>query len=155
MKVERNKKRENKGKRKETKARRRNRKELGRKAEEISANYLEENGYRIISRNLRTREWEIDIVAISPEDVLCIVEVRSIYLRGTKESCIPSSGKPQFSSPIETITSRKIKKIVSGCNYIIQKLRWQGKVRFDVIEVIFEDGKYRINHIKEAFYPPL
>lgn len=152
MKRERNKKRENNGKINKSKARRRNRKKLGRKAEEISANYLEENGYRIISRNLRTREWEIDIVAVSPEDILCIVEVRSIYLHGTKESSI-SSSEPQFSSPAETITSRKIRKLVAGCNYIIQKLKWQGKVRFDVIEVIFEKGKHRINHIKEAFYP--
>ena len=28
-------------------------------------------------------------------------------------------------------------------------------VRFDIITVIGETGNFRIDHIKEAFYPPL
>lgn len=28
-------------------------------------------------------------------------------------------------------------------------------VRFDIITVIGENGNFRIDHIKEAFYPPL
>jgi len=125
-----------------------NTKQKGKLAELLAEKYLEENGYKIIFKNIKSREWEIDIVAISPENILCIVEVKSLHY-GENEKL----EERRITTPQEAITPRKIKKIVAGCNYIIQKLRWEGDVRFDVIEIIITPKEQKINHIKEAFYP--
>lgn len=47
----------------------------GRRAEAVAAEYLENESYKVIARNWKTRECEIDIVA-SRDDVLCFVEVK-------------------------------------------------------------------------------
>ena len=36
---------------------------LGNKGEELAANFLKENGYKIICRNYKTKLGEIDIIA--------------------------------------------------------------------------------------------
>jgi putative endonuclease len=48
---------------------------LGRLGEDTAAHYLQERGYTILERNLRTPHGEIDILAIR-EDVLTFVEVK-------------------------------------------------------------------------------
>lgn len=50
---------------------------LGEEGEEIAARYLRENGYQILDRNWRIKEGELDIVALSPDDVIIFVEVKS------------------------------------------------------------------------------
>ena len=50
--------------------------ELGRRGEEIAARRLEAQGYRIIERNFRTREGEIDLIAWDGP-VLAFIEVKS------------------------------------------------------------------------------
>lgn len=48
---------------------------LGRRAEAAAANYLQQQGYRIIARNWRTRWCEIDIIAEHNHE-LVFVEVK-------------------------------------------------------------------------------
>ena len=50
---------------------------LGEEGEEITARYLRENGYQILDRNWRIKEGELDIVALSPDDEIIFVEVKS------------------------------------------------------------------------------
>ena len=50
---------------------------LGEEGEEIAARYLRENGYQILDRNWRIKEGELDIVALSPDDEIIFVEVKS------------------------------------------------------------------------------
>lgn len=49
---------------------------FGRAGEERAARHLTERGYRILDRNWRCSQGEIDIVA-EVSDVLCIVEVKT------------------------------------------------------------------------------
>ena len=54
---------------------RRNR--LGASGERIAAHHLEQRGYRIVDRNVRRREGEVDLIAIEPTtDTLVLIEVK-------------------------------------------------------------------------------
>ena len=48
----------------------------GRLGEEAAAKYLAQNGYKIIKRNYKSRNSEIDIVA-TDGNILCFVEVKT------------------------------------------------------------------------------
>ena len=50
---------------------------LGEIGEEIAAQFLIKKGYRILDRNWRIKEGEIDIVALSPESDIIFIEVKS------------------------------------------------------------------------------
>lgn len=74
------------------------RKNFGDSAERVAGLHLEQNGYRILARNVRTRYGEIDIVA-QDTDGLAFVEVKA--RRGR------SHGAPE-----EAITPRKQLQLV-------------------------------------------
>jgi len=70
-----------------------NKDELGRAGEERAARHLEESGYRVLHRNWRCREGEIDLVVCTDTD-LVVVEVKTRRGEG-------------FGHPFEAIDSRK------------------------------------------------
>lgn len=72
--------------------------ELGIRGEEFTVAYLQNRGYRIIDRNWRIKEGEIDIVAFSPECEIVFVEVK------TRSSAT-------FGEPLESISSEKLHRI--------------------------------------------
>src|SRR5512142_907295 len=74
------------------------RKNLGDSTERVAALYLEQHGCRILARNVRTREGEIDLIA-EDADGLAFVEVKA--RRGTT-----------FGTPEEAITPRKQLQLV-------------------------------------------
>ena len=49
--------------------------QVGRKYEDLAAEYLKKQGYRILERNYRCRKGEIDLIGIQ-EGYLCFVEVK-------------------------------------------------------------------------------
>ena len=53
------------------------RQRLGAAGESLASVYLEARGYQLIERNYRRRWGEADIIALSPDGVHVIVEVRS------------------------------------------------------------------------------
>lgn len=72
--------------------------ELGSRGEDFTVRYLQERGYRIIERNWRIKEGEIDIVAFSPESEIVFVEVK------TRSSAT-------FGEPLESISMEKLHRI--------------------------------------------
>lgn len=51
---------------------------LGKLGEDVACQYLKKKGYKIIERNYRQAWGELDVVAVSPEKVLVIVEVKTV-----------------------------------------------------------------------------
>ena len=49
---------------------------VGTMKENLACDYLQAKGYRILKRNFFCRNAEVDIIAKSPENVLCFVEVK-------------------------------------------------------------------------------
>jgi putative endonuclease len=115
------------------------RKEVGALGEKLAVDFLKKRGYKIVQRNFRCREGEIDIIA-KQGDCLVFVEVR------TKKS----SG---FGIPEESITPSKSRKLVALADIYLQNCSslpqsW----RIDVIAVELKpDNKLsRLEHIENA-----
>lgn len=120
-----------------------NRRAFGASGEKLAAEYLKNNGYRIITVNFRySRLGEIDIIAHDAE-YLCFVEVK------TRRSLI-------YGTPAEAITKGKQNNIKKLAQIYISKNRlFESNVRFDVVEILIKKGintsTADINLIKNAF----
>lgn len=111
----------------------------GQLAENAAVQYLEKEGYRVLTRNFRTALGELDIIA-EEVDYLVFVEVRS-------------RNKKTYGLPQETVDWRKQAKIRRMANqYLKLKCAWERNCRFDVVGVLFEDDTITsIELIKDAF----
>lgn len=112
--------------------------DLGAFGERVAAAHLEAKGYRIVGRNFRTREGEIDIIAES-EGALVFVEVRT--RRGD-----------EFGSAGESVTARKTAHLVAVAQAYAQSQDWAGDQRIDVVTVsLAADGRVlAVEHIEGA-----
>ena len=114
---------------------------LGKAGEEAAVAYLECNGYTIRHRNWRKNRLELDIVAAKNGELI-IVEVKT-------------RSDTDFALPQDAVTPQKIRRTVIAADTYIKLFQIDEPVRFDIITVIGKIGNFRIEHIKEAFYPPL
>jgi putative endonuclease len=112
--------------------------DLGKKAEDLAADFLLKNGYKILIRNFRFQKAEIDIIA-EKDNLIIITEVKA---RSTDA----------FMLPQEAVNKRKISLIVSAANHYLEEFNKNLEVRFDIISVLpDEKGKLIIEHIIDAF----
>lgn len=111
---------------------------LGKRGEELATNYLEQNGYTIRRRNYRYGKAELDIIA-SIGAFIVIIEVRS-------------RSSTRLQGIAETISRKKIKKIVEATDRYLQVRELNEEVRFDVITVHFGENPPLLEHIPNAFY---
>ena len=108
--------------------------ELGKLGEQIAVEYLSKNKYQILERNFYCRQGEIDIVAKDKDEIVFVeVKTRSNY---------------NFGRPSEAVDYNKQKHIYRVAKYYLYKRNLLNLfVRFDVIEVLIENGKFNVNHI--------
>ena len=95
---------------------------------------------RVVARNWRRREGEIDIVA-RDSGTLVFVEVRS---RTGEES----------GHPLEAITPRKLAQVVRSARVYLSEEKWEASgFRFDVVGVTFwENGRApSLDYVRDAF----
>ncbi|MDE7397066.1 MAG: YraN family protein [Muribaculum sp.] len=115
--------------------------ELGKLGEQIARDYLVANGYAIYSQNTRDGHYEIDIVAFKGSRVI-FVEVKTRSENST--------------DPLEAITPQKISRMCSSANRFIRSHNIPHEAQFDIITIIVHnDGTHELNHIPDAFFPPL
>jgi putative endonuclease len=111
--------------------------DFGKIAEDLAADYLQKNGYKILVRNFRFQKAEIDIIA-EKDNLIIVVEVKA---RSTDA----------FMLPQEAVTKTKINLIVS-VNHYLEEFNRDNEVRFDIISVLpDEKRKLVIDHIPDAF----
>jgi putative endonuclease len=111
---------------------------LGRQGEQAAAEYLRQAGLRILARNWRCSEGEIDIVAADRRTlVACEVKTRS----GTR-----------YGTPLEAVTPRKRSRLRRlAVRWIVAHGVLFDQVRVDVIEVLKSDtepGGFAIEHVR-------
>ena len=116
--------------------------ELGAWGEDRAAEYLVENGFRIVCRNFRCRMGEIDLIA-EKAGMLVFAEVK---LR--KNSL--------YGEAREFVTAEKQRKLrLATSFYLAGSSRAQNlQPRFDVLEVYAPQGTtgpVTINHLENAF----
>ncbi|QIU92720.1 YraN family protein [Bacteroides faecium] len=116
--------------------------ELGKAGEDAAVAYLEQHGYIIRDRNWRKGHFELDIVA-AKENELIVVEVKT-------------RSNTQFAEPEDAVDLPKIRRTVRAADTYMKLFQIDASVRFDIITVVGNDnGDFKIEHMKEAFYPPL
>ncbi|MFN4364640.1 YraN family protein [Chryseobacterium hispalense] len=112
--------------------------DLGKKAEDLAAEFLLKNGYKILARNFRHQKAEIDIIA-EKDNLIIICEVKA---RSTDV----------FNLPQESVNKKKIKLLVLAADYYLQEFNVMKEVRFDIISVLpDEKGNLLMEHIQDAF----
>lgn len=112
--------------------------DFGKIAEDLAADFLQKNGYKILARNFRFQKAEVDIIA-EYDDLIVVAEVKA---RSTDA----------FMLPQEAVTKTKIRSIVSAADHYMQESGRQEEVRFDVITVLpDEHKKLVVEHIIDAF----
>lgn len=114
---------------------------FGNKGEEIATQFLEKRGYRIIARNFRTRNGEIDIIATNKK-TLVFIEVKTRL-------------STDFGTPLEAITPWKMKALIRTAEfYKITHANLPELMRIDAIAITLEpDGNIiDIEHTENISY---
>lgn len=125
------------------------RKSVGKLGEDITVNYLERKGYKILERNYLPRfiksfkkgKGEIDIIA-KKKDTICFIEVKSMV------------GENSEFSPEDKVDFLKQKKLIKLSQYYFleNKISQNSKWQIDIVSVIIdlESRKARLRHFPDA-----
>lgn len=110
--------------------------ELGRLGEQLAADFLERSDLRILDRNWRCPDGEIDIVALERRSlVICEVKTRS-------------SGR--YGTPLEAISARKrvrLRKL--AVSWVQAHGLFYEEIRIDVVGVLkTAPGEFSIEHVR-------
>ncbi len=112
--------------------------------EQLAADYLSQNGFRILERNYRSgRFGEVDIIATEKE-YICFIEVKT------------RTGE-LFGTPAEAVGYAKRQKIRAlAWSYLKYRNLGEQNMRFDIVEVTGKNINdefvlYNINLIRSAF----
>ncbi len=94
----------------------------GKEGEKIATQYLESQGYKVICKNFRCLQGEIDIIASDSSNIIFVeVKTRTSFKYGEAK---------------EAVDNHKQKHIFKAAEYYLYKNRLEGAfVRIDVIEV--------------------
>jgi len=115
--------------------------ELGKEGEIAAFTYLEKKGYHILHTNWRMGSYELDIIA-QTADELVIIEVKT-----------RSAGS--ITNPEDAVTNQKIRNIIAATDFYIKYFDIDLPARFDIISLIGSPPNFEIDHIEDAFYPPV
>lgn len=112
-----------------------NKREVGSCYEELAAAYLQKKGYRILERNYRCRQGEVDLIC-SQGGYLVFVEVK---YRATAK----------LGSPLEAVDARKQKRIREASLYYMYShgMPEDCPCRFDVVGILGE----QVELVQDAF----
>lgn len=114
---------------------------LGKSGEELASEFLISCGYIVRDVNWTSGKYELDIVAYK-DNILVVVEVKT-------------RGSSDFAYPEEAVTEKKIRNIVRATEAYITTHDLNMDVRFDIISIIGKEPPFEIEHIEDAFLPPL
>lgn len=111
--------------------------ELGIFGEQMAQKFLLKNGYSIRKTNYRYLKFEIDIIA-EKEERIVVVEVKT---RQTAE----------IGEPWMAVTKKKQRQIILCANEYIQSRDLPNEVRFDIISIVHNQFRTKLEHIEDAF----
>lgn len=114
----------------------------GRRAEQIAADFLIAQGYTIRDRNWRPQGGHVEIDIVTQQnDSIIFVEVKTRQNRDI--------------DPADAIDMRKIRRLVRCAEAYLGMQHLDLQYRFDVITISGSPEDYTIDHIPDAFLPPL
>jgi len=105
--------------------------------EELAAKQMGKMGYEILERNYERGGKEIDIIA-KKDTYIVFAEVKYRKSRA-------------YGLPSEAVDWKKQNRIIEAAQAYIQENELEGDFRFDVAEVLEEDGRRYFRYIENAF----
>lgn len=109
---------------------------LGRQGEQLAVAHLRQDGLRVLDRNWRCAEGEIDIVAAERRSlVICEVKTRSSVRYGT---------------PLEAVSRAKRSRLrrLAACWLVAHGVLFD-EIRIDVVGVLrTESGDFTVEHVR-------
>lgn len=117
--------------------------ELAARGEFVAAKYLERQGYRLVCRNFRCPQGEIDLI-VEKDQQLIFVEVKT-------------RSHHTIDSAVENINFRKQRKIsLTAFIYTKQNPQFdKHNTRFDAIILLYDrcEDAFSVRHFEDAFLP--
>jgi putative endonuclease len=109
---------------------------LGRQGEQLAAEHLERSGLRILDRNWRCADGEIDIVA-ADRGVLVVCEVK------TRSST-------RYGTPLEAVSARKHGRLRRlAVRWVVAHGVLFDEIRIDVVGVLrVAPGEFTVEHVR-------
>lgn len=107
--------------------------------EDAAARHLRAKGHRILHRNWRHRQWELDLVC-RDGDAVVFVEVKTRRAGG-------------MGSPADGLSRAKQTRLVKAAGqYLSKHDLWDEPCRFDLVAVVESgDGSLWVEHTENAF----
>lgn len=115
--------------------------QLGKEGEKRALEYLISKGYRIRDVNWRFEKCELDLVCEFAHFIV-VVEVKT-------------RSNLDFGKPADFVTSAKQAKLIEGAEAYLEQMKLENELRFDIIEVIYRNNDFEIQHIENAFHDGL
>jgi putative endonuclease len=112
--------------------------QTGLDGESLAAEYLETKGYEILERNYRYGRGEVDLI-VRKDNWLIFIEVKT---RSTKA----------FGFPEEFVDKGKEENVFYVAEWYMEKIRWEGNVRYDIVAVLGVGWDREVSHFEDAFY---
>lgn len=111
--------------------------DFGKEAEQMAADFLVDNSHKIMERNFRYLNAEVDIISLR-DGILHIVEVKA-------------RSYTHYGEPQDFVNTQKIKLLIKVANYYVEKNDLNVEVQFDIISIVKHQGSVAINYIEDAF----
>lgn len=112
--------------------------DFGKEAENKAAEFLEQKGYQILSKNYRYQKAEIDIIA-KFENQIIIVEVKA-------------RSNDAFIEPYEAVNKNKIRLFTFAASQFLEENNIDLETRFDIVSIlVVPHQELQIQHMEGAF----
>lgn len=109
----------------------------GQQAEKMAYEYLTAKGYRLQVQGYRYKRGEADLIMVK-NNLLVVVEVKM------------RSGHA-FGYPESFVTEAQANRLHALATHYMQRIGWQGLLRFDVVAIERTRAGFEILHIEDAF----
>jgi len=114
---------------------------LGKYGEELAEKLLVSKGYTIREKNWRAGRKEIDLIAEN-EKYIVFAEVKT-----------RTAGFQMH--PREAVTIPKQRLMIFAAESYVRRNAIEKEIRFDIVTIIADGGRFSTEHIEDAFYPTL
>ena len=112
---------------------------LGRRGEDAALDFLLESGLKLVARNWRSGHKELDLVMEDGKFVR-FIEVKTLAY-------------PHAAEPFRSVGIRKQRKIICAARHFMGEHGMGKEAVFDVVSVVFRDGRFGIEYFPDAFVP--
>lgn len=112
------------------------RKVIGRQGEDAAVRYLQEQGWKILARNWRCSQGELDVIAQDHQTIVFIeVKTRTSHFSG---------------HPLESISAAKVRRLrILATHWLAQQTLYWPHLRIDAIALDWIDGNAtNLEHIQ-------